>query len=38
VVDIGNGNFEQRTVVLTELEAPWIFAAQRHLEWFATRL
>ncbi|MEO7155394.1 MAG: hypothetical protein ABI054_12145 [Planctomycetota bacterium] len=38
VVDIGNGNFEQRKVELTVLEAPWIFAAERHLEWLTAHL
>jgi hypothetical protein len=38
VVDIGNGNYEERRVHLTAIEEPWILAAKRHLDWLATRL
>lgn len=38
VVDNGNGTYEERKVCLSELDAPWIFAAMRQLEWLSTRL
>jgi len=38
VVDLGNGEFEERRVSLTARDAPWIFAAQRHLGWIEMQL
>jgi hypothetical protein len=38
VVDLGNGSSEERQVTLTELDAPWLFAALRQLEWLKNRL
>jgi len=38
VVDKGDGSYEERRVSLSEIDAPWIFAAIRQLEWLGTRL
>jgi hypothetical protein len=37
-VVLPDGTSQQRTVDLLPSEEPWIFAAQRHIDWLSVRL